>query len=47
MNETEKEIIKRLSSALLKLDSNKKNYLLGMAEGMAITREEIADKKEN
>lgn len=47
MNEKEKKIIKKLSDTIPKLDDNKKNYILGVAEGMAMVREsEKADRKE-
>ena len=39
MSEQEKEIIRKLSDTIPKLDDNKKNYILGVAEGMAIARE--------
>ena len=43
----EKEIIKKLSDTIHKLDDNKKNYILGVAEGMAMVREsEKTDRKE-
>lgn len=39
MSEKEKEIIKKLSTTVPKLDKDKQNYILGVAEGMAIARE--------
>lgn len=39
MSEREKEIVKKLSDTLPKLDKDKQNYILGVAEGMAIARE--------
>lgn len=39
MSEREKEIVKKLSSTIPKLDKEKQSYLLGVAEGMALTRE--------
>lgn len=39
MSEKEKEIIKKLSNTIPKLDKEKQNYVLGIAEGMAIVRE--------
>lgn len=45
MSEQEKEIIRKLSDTIPRLDDNKKNYILGVAEGMAIARE--AEKSEN
>lgn len=49
MSEREKEIVKKLSDTLPKLDKDKQNYLLGVAEGMAIAREteQLDDKKES
>ena len=44
MSEREKEIIKRLSDTVPKLDKDKQNYVLGVAEGMAMVREN--DKSE-
>ena len=40
MNKKEKEIIKKLSDTVPKLDREKQNYILGVAEGIAIAREE-------
>lgn len=47
MSEREKEIIQKLSDTIPKLDKEKQNYLLGVAEGMAIAKEtqQTADKK--
>lgn len=46
MSEREKEIIKKLSTTIPKLDKDKQNYILGVAEGMAMVREaEIQRKK--
>lgn len=39
MSEREKEIIKKLSSTIPELDTDKQNYILGVAEGMVIARE--------
>lgn len=39
MSEREKEIIKKLSSTVPKLDKEKQNYILGVAEGIAMARE--------
>lgn len=48
MSENEKDIIKRLAIIVPQLSKDKQNYILGIAEGMAIIKEEIADKeKEN
>lgn len=46
MSEKEKEIAKKLAKTLPKLDKEKQNYLLGVAEGMAIARENEAEEKE-
>lgn len=46
MSEKEKETIKKLSSTVRKLDKDKQSYILGVAEGMAIAREEDKEKKE-
>lgn len=43
MSEREKEIIKKLSETILNLDKENQNYILGVAEGMAIAK---ATKKE-
>lgn len=40
MSEREKEIMDKLSNTVPKLDKEKQNYLLGIAEGMAIVRED-------
>lgn len=47
MSEKEKQIIKKLSSTVPKLDREKQNYILGVAEGMAIAKENIEREKEN
>lgn len=39
MGEEGKEIIRRLSDAVPKLDKDKQNYILGIAEGMAIAKD--------
>lgn len=39
MSEREKEIIQKLSDTVPKLDKDKQNYILGVAEGMAMVRE--------
>lgn len=44
MSEREKEIMDKLSNTVPNLDKEKQNYLLGVAEGMAIARE--GEKKE-
>jgi hypothetical protein len=44
MSEREKKILAQLASAIPKLDENKQNYILGVAEGMAMVREEKEKK---
>ena len=44
MSEKEKQIAEKLFETVPKLDENKQNYILGIAEGMAIARE--TEKKE-
>ena len=43
-SEREKEIVKKLAETVPNLDKEKQNYILGVAEGMAIARE--TDKTE-
>lgn len=43
MSEKEKKTLERISDTVQKLDSDKQQYILGVAEGMAIMRE--ADSK--
>lgn len=38
MNEKEKEILIKLADTVPKLDKDKQNYILGVAEGLAIAR---------
>ena len=38
MSEKEKEIIKKLSETVSNIDDNKKNYILGVADGMAMAK---------
>lgn len=46
MSEKEKEIIKKFSKTIPKLERDKQNYILGVAEGMVIAREtEEKEKK--
>lgn len=45
MSEKEKEIIKKLSNTVSKLDSDKQNYILGVAEGMIIAREKVTSTR--
>lgn len=46
MSEREKEIIEKLSNTFPKLDKDKQSYILGVAEGMAIARENQQDKED-
>ena len=39
MSEKEKEIIKNISDAIPKLDAAGRNYILGMAEGMIVSKQ--------
>ena len=39
LSEKEKDLIKKLSDTVPRLDKEKQNYLLGVAEGMAIAKE--------
>lgn len=43
MSEKEKQIIEKLSSTVPKLDREKQNYILGVAEGMAIAKEAVSE----
>ena len=45
MSEREKEIIQKLSDTVPKLDKEKQNYILGVAEGMVIARENSDESK--
>lgn len=48
MSEREKDIIKKLSDIILNLDKENQNYILGVAEGMAIVKtKKEANKEEN
>lgn len=40
MSNKEKNIIRRLSNTVPKLDKDKQNYILGVAEGMALMKDE-------
>lgn len=44
MSEKEKEIIKKLSNTVPKLEKEKQSYILGVAEGMAMAKQ--SEKKE-
>ena len=39
MSDREKEIARRISDTIPKLDKEKQNYILGVAEGMAIAKD--------
>lgn len=43
MSEKEKDIIKKIALTIPKLSKEKQSYILGIAEGMAIVKEEIAN----
>lgn len=44
MSEKEKDIIRKLSDTVPKLDKEKQNYILGVAEGMVIMKgDRVAD----
>lgn len=45
MSEKEKGIIKKLSETVPKLDKEKQNYILGVAEGMAIAKDSQKKKE--
>lgn len=45
MSDKEKNIIRRLSDTVPKLDKDKQNYILGVAEGMAIAKDSQRDKQ--
>lgn len=45
MSEKEKSIIRQLSDTVPKLDKEKQNYILGMAEGMAIVKDSIQENQ--
>ena len=40
MSEKEKDIIRQLSDTVPKLDKEKQNYILGVAEGMVIAKDD-------
>lgn len=46
MSEKEKELIKKLSDTVPKLDKDKQNYILGVAEGMAMVRDNTTGETE-
>lgn len=45
MNDREKEIAKKISAILPKLDEKKQNYILGVTEGMVLARNETESKQ--
>lgn len=46
MSEKEREIIKKLSNTIPKLDKDKQSYILGVAEGMAMARQTEKEDKQ-
>lgn len=46
MSEKEKEILKRLTEAIPKMDESKKEYLLGFADGIFTTKEREKQEEE-
>lgn len=44
MSEKEKDLIKRISDAIPKLDKEKQNYVLGVAEGMVIMKDSLKER---
>lgn len=47
MSDKEKNIIRRLSDTVPKLDKDKQNYILGVAEGMAIAKNHQESREED
>ena len=47
MSEREKEILTRLAVSVPKLETDKQNYILGIAEGMALAKEEKENDKKH
>lgn len=45
MSEKEKDIIRKLSSTVPKLDKEDQKYVLGVAEGMALIKEREKDNE--
>lgn len=43
MSEKEKDIIRKIAQTVPKLSKDKQSYILGVAEGMAIAKEDVAD----
>lgn len=46
MSEKAKSIIKRLANVVPQLNEEKQYYILGLTEGMVLTRENQEEKKE-
>jgi hypothetical protein len=44
MSEKEKDLIVRISKVIPKLDKEKQNYVLGVAEGMILANEQACPK---
>lgn len=45
MSEKEKDIIRKLSDTVPKLDKEKQSYILGVAEGMVIAKDDRKEKE--
>lgn len=45
MSEKEKDIIRKIASIVPRLSKDKQSYILGVAEGMAIVKEESTDNR--
>lgn len=46
MQEKGYEVLKRITETVPKLDANKQNYILGLAEGMALAKQENKEKEQ-
>ena len=47
MSEKEKDIIRKISFAMPKLDKEKQNYILGVAEGMVMAKEQSMRRRKD
>lgn len=45
MSDKEKSIIQRLSDSVQRLNKEKQNYILGLAEGMVIAKDAQSDER--
>lgn len=45
MSEKEKDIIRKIAQTVPKLSKDKQSYILGVAEGMAIAKEDTKDRE--